>query len=151
MPTEDCTVTIKGRGQQGAWIVVKGADATELMDQLAGMFPGVEMEKDLPSMVLACQQHFLAEEAVVMHLVQQHEGTGSAPRPQDAVAAMPSPWGAPAPQQSVGGMEMCPHGQRTLKSGTGRNGAWSAWMCPAQQGDPTKCKPIDGRTGKAWR
>jgi hypothetical protein len=151
MPTEDCTVTIKGRGPGGAWIVLKGSNATELMDQLAGAFPGVEMMKDLPSMVLACQQSFLAEEAVTLALVHAHEGTGAAPQAAQysaPPAASGGAWGGP-PQG--GGMETCPHGYRTLKSGNGARGAWSAWMCPAPQGDPTKCKPVDAKTGKPWR
>lgn len=41
---------------------------------------------------------------------------------------------------------VCPHGTMTLKSGA----TWEAWMCPAPKNDPTKCQPIDAKTGKAW-
>lgn len=36
----------------------------------------------------------------------------------------------------------CPHGTKVYKTGGG-NGKreWKAWMCPARQGDNTKCPP----------
>lgn len=40
----------------------------------------------------------------------------------------------------------CQHGAMQLKSG----GNWEAWMCPARQGDPSKCQPIDAKTGRPW-
>ncbi len=35
----------------------------------------------------------------------------------------------------------CNHGPRVWKTGTSSKGAWKAWMCGAQQNDPTKCSP----------
>lgn len=40
----------------------------------------------------------------------------------------------------------CQHGAMTLKSGA----TWEAWMCNARQGDPSKCQPIDAKTGRPW-
>ena len=47
------------------------------------------------------------------------------------------------PQQQDGGgpAPQCQHGARVFKSGNGKKGPWSAWMCPARQGDPSRCEP----------
>jgi len=42
--------------------------------------------------------------------------------------------------------KVCPHGQMTLKEGA----TWKAWMCPAPKNDPSKCQPIDFKTGRPW-
>ena len=36
----------------------------------------------------------------------------------------------------------CSHGARVWKAGTGAKGPWSAWMCAAQKGDPSRCEPV---------
>jgi hypothetical protein len=40
----------------------------------------------------------------------------------------------------------CQHGDMKLKEGA----TWKAWMCPARQGDPSQCQPIDFKTGRPW-
>lgn len=44
----------------------------------------------------------------------------------------------------------CAHGTMVYKTGGSGPKQWSAWMCPAPQGDPTKCQPIDAKTGRPW-
>lgn len=44
----------------------------------------------------------------------------------------------------------CQHGPMVYKTGGYGAKAWTAWMCPAQQGDPSKCQPIDAKTGRPW-
>lgn len=46
--------------------------------------------------------------------------------------------------------KVCAHGSMVYKAGQGARGPWSAWMCPAPQGDPTKCQPVDAKTGRSW-
>ncbi len=55
------------------------------------------------------------------------------------VAGPPSKQAAPFGDSAV---PSCNHGARVFKSGTGKKGPWSAWMCPAQREDPSRCEPI---------
>lgn len=48
--------------------------------------------------------------------------------------------------QVVGVTRTCPHGPMVYKDG----GSWQAYMCPAQRNDPSRCQPIDAKTGRAW-
>lgn len=42
-------------------------------------------------------------------------------------------------QQASAG-EICQHGSMTWRTGTGNNGPWKGWFCPADKNDPSKCK-----------
>ena len=55
------------------------------------------------------------------------------------VTGPPSKQTAP-PSGSV--VPSCGHGARVWKSGTGKKGPWSAWMCPAPREDSSRCEPV---------
>lgn len=55
-----------------------------------------------------------------------------------------APWDTPAPAPQAQNAPTCQHGQRVFKSGTGKRGPWTAWMCPTAQGTPGQCDPIWG-------
>lgn len=102
-------------------------------------------------------EEFAAEAAKVEQIVSSIRELGtlfSAPTDDEALELLQKELGAevveeyPAPSNSSTG-RVCHHGQMTFKS-SNPPGKWSAWMCPARQGDPTKCQPIDGTTGKPW-
>jgi hypothetical protein len=44
----------------------------------------------------------------------------------------------------------CVHGPMVYKTGGFGQKEWAAWMCPAPQGDPSKCQPVDAKTGRPW-
>lgn len=57
-------------------------------------------------------------------------------------ASAPAAAPTAAPQgPDAGAAPACPHGTRTFKTGQGKRGPWSAWMCPAPKGTPGQCDP----------
>jgi hypothetical protein len=95
-------------------------------------------------------EDFASNCAQVEQILSGVQDIGTILNPKVEVVAVPS--GMDLIQSELGGRviaetgPVCPHGTMTLKSG----GNWSAYMCPAQKTDPTKCQPIDAKTGKPW-
>lgn len=102
--------------------------------------------------------------APVAQAPQQQQQQQQTYQPQNPTAGYASPapqqqYGAPAPDQQqysvpaqqygqppqTGGQgpaPMCPHGQRTYKTGMSKTGSpYKMWACPAPQSDPSQCKP----------
>ena len=91
-------------------------------------------------------QHFAQNANAVEQIVESIKGLG---RLFDGLTEEESVKAEQMLSEELGGnviARVCPHGTMTLKSGA----TWEAWMCPARKDDPTKCQPIDAKTGKAW-
>jgi hypothetical protein len=67
----------------------------------------------------------------------------------------PPAWGQQAPvappqvQPDLPTGFNCVHGQRTYRTGNGKNGAWTAYFCPSND-KANQCKPM-GQDGKLWK
>lgn len=145
------------------WLVI-GADSPEDLVQTLQKF-GVDPEAYLNA--VGASARYVATDVAVQNLAEgglapsvteaamqtpvaastQGVQYGVPPEPQQPQQAQyQAPQYQPpqaAPAQPAG--EMCRHGARNLRSGTGKNGrAWEAYMCAAPQGTPRseQCDPI---------
>lgn len=144
MPEENChSVTLKGREQGSPWLVFKGEDIETLIHEIENAFPGIEGDT-LPELSMQANLQWRALEAATM-------GLHATPAPPAAPLSQPvMTTGDPhaTPGQAA---PACIHGMRSYKSGGSGNRMWAAYMCPARKDDPSKCKPLDAKTGKEWK
>ena len=164
MSNSEIVVTIKGDGTyESPWVVVHGNTVAEVADQIgamqaSGFFTLVSdaatqakaewvAHKGLgttpvESPVAAAQQYVQpaqqAQQAYQPAPAQQYQPQapqGGYQQQQGGAPEGPKPGGRLAPPQGTV-VPACPHGQKDLVNG--KYGPF--WGCPAQQGDPSKCK-----------
>jgi hypothetical protein len=138
MSEDAIRVTLKaGTGYDAPWVTI-GADTVEEVSNLLI----TATEQDLFELVVQASQNLLGKQAV-FNLAKP----AAAVHPSAQALAAVNPIAAvqvaqaaarPAADPSV---TTCVHGQRVFREGVGNKGPWSAWFCPTEKGDPTKCKP----------
>ena len=140
------TVTFKGgTGFESPWIVVHASDPADALEQIndVAFAELARRTTDAAEFFRGLHTAKVAFPNAKSEPVQQ-----TAPAPQqggwNAPAQNPPSWAQPEPaaqQSSQPPAPSCIHGQRTYRSGTGRKGAWQAWMCPTAKGTPGQCEP----------
>lgn len=128
--TDIYTMSFKtGPGYDAGLLVVRGDTAPELEGNLIALH-----ESALEAMVETQGLLFAAA------------GLAAPAAPAAPVVAPGAPaWaGAPqaAPQASSG--RFCEHGQRSQKSGQGKNGPWTGYFCALPKGSPGACDVVWG-------
>lgn len=97
-------------------------------------------------------EEFAEEAAKVEQIVSKIKDLGtlfSAPADGEAMDLLQKELGAEKVEEYSATGRICDHGRLVYKE-SNPPGKWAAWMCPAPQNDPTKCQPIDAKTGKPW-
>lgn len=140
------TVTFKGgTGFEQPWIVIHAESAEKALEQINNPALG-ELQRRTSD--IATFFHGLRTAQGAFPAAKSEPVKQDAPAPQqggwNAPAQNPPSWAQPEPaaqQASQPPAPSCIHGQRTYRSGTGRKGAWQAWMCPTPKGTPGQCEP----------
>ncbi len=127
--TLEVVATIKGRGHDEPWVVIKGDSVESVWGALDEAHPGLEANT-FAELIHRVDAEFKAVGTAVKGL--------SAPPAQNATpfpaAAQGGGGGAPGPA--------CAHGPRVFVSGTSTKTGkpWKGWDCPAK-GSPGACQP----------
>lgn len=116
-----------GRDYDAPWVVVHADSVTESLS--------VINDKDFAELltrVQAAAQYFAGQApASPTAPAQNSSQNGSQARTQGKpAAATEGPWG----------VQTCPHGTMTFRSGMGDNGVWQGYFCPAPRNSSDKCK-----------
>jgi hypothetical protein len=116
-----------GRDYDAPWVVVHADSVTESL--------AVINDKDFAELltrVQAAAQYFAGQApASPTASAQNSSQNGSQARTQGKpAAATEGPWG----------VQTCPHGTMTFRSGMGDNGVWQGYFCPAPRNSSDKCK-----------
>jgi hypothetical protein len=151
--TKPIQVTIKASDRSDApWLNIVAEDPQVLFGYLNGLKNG---SLELIAEFAGTFQDFWATQVAARNVAQ---GGLTAPQTNAAPVRGPEPWDtppsapvahtAPPVQHGTGGaapqVKVCPHGQRTRRTGTNARGPWVAHFCPLQKGDPSQCEPVWG-------
>lgn len=144
--------TIKGgKGYEVPWLVVRGATAEELADNVSAL-----AETDLYGLVADAAALFQGAVTVTTTPAGSDAPTPAAgpttPARQDQPQTSGSSYARRKASAGTGGRggqkdnevvsgvvpEPCKHGARSYKEG----GSWKAWFCPSPKGTPDQCEPL---------